>query len=83
MGLMVVLLAVLSYDVFLVFPFGNRATLGLLNGFGDGGSLGGGDSPLSSSLTDIVEIVESTVNCGYWVCPCWGNFKDQDSNISQ
>ena len=24
-----------------------------------------------------------TVNCVYWVCPCWDNSKDQDLNSSQ
>ena len=41
--------------------------MGLLNDFGDGGSLGGIDSPVWSLLTDIVEKVESTVVTGY-VC---------------
>ena len=52
---------------------------GVLIGLGEGGSVGGGVPPLSSSLIDIVEKVESTVNSGYWVCPCWGNSTDQDS----
>ena len=48
-------------------------------GLGEGGSVGGGVPPLSSSLIDIVEMVESTGNSGHWVCPCWGNSNNQDS----
>ena len=83
MKMMVVVLVGSFYDVFWGLPFGSWATLGLLNGVGDGGSLGGGVPPLSSLLTDIVEKVKSTLTCGYWVCLCWGNSKNQDSNTSQ
>ena len=59
-------------------------TLGVpirVEGGGRGGGVGHCAPP--SSLSDIVEIVESTSMSGYWVCPCWGNVSGQDSNASQ
>ena len=50
----------------------------------DGGREGGvGCCAPLSSLSDIVEIVESTSMSGCWVCLCWSNFSCQDSNTSQ
>ena len=60
-------------------PFWLMSTLRGVCRLREGGSDGGEDSPLSSSSIDIIEMVESTGNSGYWVCPCWGNSKDQDS----
>ena len=58
--------------------------LGVPNRIGDGGRWEGvGCCAPPSSLSDIVEIVESTSKSGYWVCLCWSNFSGQDSNTSQ
>ena len=62
---------------------GGVSSLGVSLQIGVGGDCWGGEFPLlSSTLSDIIERVQSTVNSGYWVCPCWGNFRAHDSSTS-